>query len=550
VTTHATPLVGAALSRAVATLWAGLRVVVVDTETCVNPAGGLRIVSFAAVTCRAGSVRGKWQTLINPGTPIDRNSQRIHGVTDDHVDGEPAFIDVGASIVSQLTPADGEQVVFVAHNVGFDVGVLRAELEAAGLHLPTLPVIDTMGRLPGHVGVRPPSRGLADLLATLGLVNARPHDALADAVACAEAFVALMDCAAQQGLTDFDQLLADVSAGATTASVRPNSKAIDTPTASPAALPVEHLAQHAAVLSPRAGSRMLRTWRDEVLDCASLRCVHLTDKVAQAAVPDRKLLTELNTALLHLTGEGDVAGAATVAEATLPLLHAMKAPTTSNGLRRAALSWAGTHGTALTALGRCGPGDACPSCRDHRPCPSDLWPDAIADIALGKRESNAKGFLRPNGVNAGTGVYTTWVTSGVDARVADAAVWLCIEHWRAVGQPVRADQVIHLAWDAGCRHPDIADAHAGAVAARGSRTDFAAATKVCDASLKTRHGSTHEAWVRLLSRRNQLAGRRDRLTVRPSGRFDANGRPIPARVHHPTEPHRTRGQRFARKSDS
>jgi DNA polymerase III epsilon subunit-like protein len=365
VTTHATPLVGAALSRAVATLWAGLRVVVVDTETCVNPAGGLRIVSFAAVTCRAGSVRGKWQTLINPGTPIDRNSQRIHGVTDDHVDGEPAFIDVGASIVSQLTPADGEQVVFVAHNVGFDVGVLRAELEAAGLHLPTLPVIDTMGRLPGHVGVRPPSRGLADLLATLGLVNARPHDALADAVACAEAFVALMDCAAQQGLTDFDQLLADVSAGATTASVRPNSKAIDTPTASPAALPVEHLAQHAAVLSPRAGSRMLRTWRDEVLDCASLRCVHLTDKVAQAAVPDRKLLTELNTALLHLTGEGDVAGAATVAEATLPLLHAMKAPTTSNGLRRAALSWAGTHGTALTALGRCGPGDA-PLARRHR----------------------------------------------------------------------------------------------------------------------------------------------------------------------------------------
>ncbi|MFF5213617.1 hypothetical protein ACFY2X_47225, partial [Streptosporangium sp. NPDC000396] len=38
--------------------------------------------------------------------------------------------------------------------------------------------------------------------------------------------------------------------------------------------------------------------------------------------------------------------------------------------------------------------------------------------------------------------------------------------------------------------------------------------------------------------------RRSYLRLRPSGKFDEDGNPIPARRHHPTKPRRTRPMRF------
>jgi len=195
---------------AVAALWGAVRIVVIDTETTLAPGGGsLRAVSVAAVTCRLGTVRGKFQTLINPEVPIDPQSKRIHGITDEHLIGEPTFAEVAGLLVPLLTETDGERLVLAAHNVGFDVSVLRNELQRIGSDLPDIPVIDTMGKLAALVDVRPPTKSLASLLDTLGLSNNRPHDALADAVACAEALVELLNRAAVNGHTDFDELLAE-----------------------------------------------------------------------------------------------------------------------------------------------------------------------------------------------------------------------------------------------------------------------------------------------------------------------------------------------------
>ena len=148
------------------------------------------------------------------------------------------------------------------------------------------------------------------------------------------------------------------------------------------------------------------------------------------------------------------------------------------------------------------------------------------------------------GKEAGTGAYTSWLGRGVDQRVCDAALWRCVEHWRAVEMVKRAEQVIELGWAAGCRHPDLADAYAGQLAASGRLASYERAIDVCDEALGVADGSTHPGWARLRSRRNQLAGRRQRLVVRPSGKFDEDGNPIPARRHHPTKPRRTRPMRF------
>jgi DNA polymerase III epsilon subunit-like protein len=533
---------------AVAALWGAVRIVVIDTETTVSPDGGpLRAVSVAAVTCRLGTVRGKFQTLINPEVPVDPQSRRIHGITDEHLIGEPTFADVASLLVPLLTEADGERLVLAAHNVGFDVSVLRNELQLIGSDLPDIPVIDTMGKLPSLVDVRPPTKSLANLLGTLGLSNERPHDALADAVACAEALVELLNRAAAQGHTDFDELLAEISGGLTTHSAQPSKPHRGDNSDVPASLPVlspAHVETHTTPLSRRAGRRMLDTWRTNVGECAELRCRHLDARVSEAEPKPDTLLDELDAVLADRCAAADTAGAATVLGALLPLLEHLPPRKGRLGFREAALFWAKKWSPKLILLERCDKSDPCPACRRYDPCPLDVWPDTIARIALGDPDQYAKGFFEMTGREAGTGAYTSWARRRIDPRVGDAAVWLCVQHWNDIGQAARAEQVVHLAWDAGCRHPDVGDAYAGQLAAAGRLADLTAAIAICDTALAGRDDSTHEGWLRLQSRRNQLAGRAQRLQLRPSGHFDEDGNPIPLRRHHPDTPHRQPRARF------
>jgi len=532
---------------AAAALWGGVRIIVIDTETICPPGGGpLRAVSLAAVTCRAGTVRGKWETLVNPGIPVDRNSLRIHGITDEHLVGEPTFADVSGLLLPLLAQRDGERLVLAGHNIRFDIAVLRTELALIGLELPDIALLDTMGKLPALVDVRPTGSSLAALLESLGIINSRPHQALADAVACADALVALLDLVATRGHTDFDSLLAEVSGSSTTLTVTANGKSRASTKGGTPALPAAHLEGHATVLSRRAGRKMLDAWHDQVAECAVLRCRHLDDRVAQAEAPPLVVLAQAERVLAERAALGDTAGAATVLNAMLPLLGHLPPGRGRLGFRSAPLAWAKLWSALLTPLGRCRDDDRCQCCHRSEPCALDIWFDTVAHLALGDSGQYARGFFEPTGREAGTGAYTNWIRTGTGPRIADAAVWLCVEHWRTVGQAVRGEQIIQLAWNAGCRHPDIADAYAGQLAAPGRLPDLTAAILVCDQALAARAGSTHEGWIRLAARQNQLGGRQQRLTFRPSGKLDEDGNPIPVRRHHPDAPRRTRPSRFLR----
>lgn len=90
-------------------------------------------------------------------------------------------------------------------------------------------------------------------------------------------------------------------------------------------------------------------------------------------------------------------------------------------------------------------------------------------------------------------------------------------------------------------HPDLDAAYAGQFARLGRLASYERAIDVCDEALGVADGSTHPGWARLRSRCNHLAGRRQRLVVRPSGKLDEDGNP-PARRHPASEPprgHRT-----------
>lgn len=191
-----------------ADVWDGLRLVVLDVEMTVGPdRGRLRAVSLGVATVRAARITGQWHRLIDPDTPIDAASQRIHHLTDELVAGEPTFDQIADELLALLEPRGGETVWVAAHNALFDVSVLRHELKRFGRDLPDIPVIDTMGPLVSVAGLSVKQPSLATLAAELSLTNPNPHDALADAPTCAQAAIELLARARRTGITDRSALL-------------------------------------------------------------------------------------------------------------------------------------------------------------------------------------------------------------------------------------------------------------------------------------------------------------------------------------------------------
>lgn len=532
-------------TAAITAFWGDTRLVVVDVET-VTAGDDLHAVSVATVICRAGRVRNKWQTLLASDVPVDPDSSSVHGLTDDHLAGEATFAHLAHIVRGALTPVGDENLVFVAHNAAFDASVLRAEFARIGEDIPDLSVLDTQGKLAGLVGVRIKAGcSLRELCDALAITHARPHDALDDAIVCAEAAVELLNRAALLELGTIEDVLAHVSGDITTRTLPTLDARIFRRRPRARALPQDHVAGHAALLSPRAGKRMLAGWREQVADCAGLRCRHLDDRVANAGPPPAKLIPELEAVLGRLTAGRDTAGAATVLGALLPLLPRLPPRKGRLGQRNALLAWAKVWRRRLDHLGHCPRSDRCPACRRGEPCPLDVWPATVGAAALGDPERYARGFFETTGREAGTGAYTKWCANGLEP-VADEGLVTCARYWRSIGQATRATQLYQLAWVAGCRHPDVADAYAGQLAAAGRIPDLRSAIAVAKTAARRRHGSTHEGWARLQARTHQLEGQLQRCQVRPSGRFDEDGNPIPLRRHHPEAPRRTRQPRFAR----
>ena len=342
-------------------LWAGIRLVVIDLETATPKDGGpRRAVAVAHVICRDGSVRAGSHYLVNPGIPIDAKSQSIHHITDDHVAGEASFAGLAHVILGAFESHAGEEPIVVAHNVGFDIGVLRTECALAGVELPELRTLDTM-RLAPHVGVSGPQSKLSELCELLGVINLRPHDAHADAVACAEVAVQLLHHAAVQGIDDFEQLLAAVP-GATTHTVKASTRARASDKPAATVVPDAHLAGHASVLSPTCRHQDGRRLEERGGRLRSIP-VQPPQRTSHRAHPERPaVLTAVQAALSDAVATGDTAGAATIVAALLPHLRHLPAGKGRLGFRSTALNWSKKWSPRLAALGRCSNDDLCPAC--------------------------------------------------------------------------------------------------------------------------------------------------------------------------------------------
>lgn len=159
---------------------AGPGFAIIDFETTgLFPAHHDRVIEVAIVhTDRTGRVTGTWDTLVNPGR--DLGKQSIHHIAAADVLRAPTFEQIAPRLVELLSGR-----VLVAHNASFDTRFLIAELTRAGYVLGGPPdSLCTMRLarefLPGS------GRSLADCCAALDIEIGDAHRASADALATAK----------------------------------------------------------------------------------------------------------------------------------------------------------------------------------------------------------------------------------------------------------------------------------------------------------------------------------------------------------------------------
>jgi len=173
------------------TPWREAAFCVVDLEaTGLDPRRDA-IVAWSAVPVDGGRVvlAGAREGLVRPPGAVPAESIRIHGLRELDLAGAPAPDEAADALLEAMTGR-----VLVAHAAWVERAFLGRLLRTRGTRLRG-PVIDTrvLGRLRllQRDGQAPPTIGLGDLAAELGLPAHRPHTAAGDALTTAQVFIVL-----------------------------------------------------------------------------------------------------------------------------------------------------------------------------------------------------------------------------------------------------------------------------------------------------------------------------------------------------------------------
>jgi DNA polymerase-3 subunit epsilon len=184
----------------------------IDFETANSSGASACAVGLARV--RGGQVVATAAWLIKPPPGHDDFAPinvGIHGIQPAHVMNAPSWSDQ----LSRLTAFAGADVL-VAHNAGFDMSVLRRACAATGEECPPYRYVCSVQMSRKTYALA--SYRLPLVAAVAGCSPFAHHDALADAVACAEITI---DCARRAGVDDVHALAAHLG-------VRVSQIAVDT----------------------------------------------------------------------------------------------------------------------------------------------------------------------------------------------------------------------------------------------------------------------------------------------------------------------------------
>lgn len=165
------------------------REIVFDTETTgLNPATGDRIVEIGCVELVNHIPTGRhFHVYLNPEREMADDAFRVHGLSDEFLKSQPLFGQKAGEFLEFI----GDSVL-IAHNAGFDVSFLNAELERIKLPSLTNEIIDTViVARDKHPGARV---SLDALCKHYGIDNTKRtlHGALLDSQILAEVYLELI----------------------------------------------------------------------------------------------------------------------------------------------------------------------------------------------------------------------------------------------------------------------------------------------------------------------------------------------------------------------
>ncbi|WP_168200387.1 3'-5' exonuclease [Protaetiibacter larvae] len=155
--------------------------------------------SVGLVKVRDGQIVDRIGWLIQPPPGHDHFVEwntRIHGIRADDVIGAPGWVDQ----LPDLLEFAGRDIL-VAHNAGFDMGVIRAACAATGLEVPSYTYMCSLqlARKTYHLE----SYRLPMVAMAAGFEDFPHHDAVADAEACAAIMIHAAD---RHGAIDLPEL--------------------------------------------------------------------------------------------------------------------------------------------------------------------------------------------------------------------------------------------------------------------------------------------------------------------------------------------------------
>ena len=165
-----------------------LTAAVMDTETTSLDIKAARIVEIGVAPMIDGRMdrEDTFTTYVNPGQKIPPDSSAIHGISDEMVRDAPGFEAAHAAYVAFA----GEHVI-LGYSLGFDLAMLKAEHERAGLPWKpprSLDIRDLVRVLNPPL----PDYSLDKVAAWLGVDVKDRHTAVGDAVVTGEIFLALL----------------------------------------------------------------------------------------------------------------------------------------------------------------------------------------------------------------------------------------------------------------------------------------------------------------------------------------------------------------------
>jgi DNA polymerase-3 subunit epsilon len=148
-----------------------------------------RLVEIGAVRFRLdGRELATFQSLINSEIPIPKDVQRVHGITDHMVRGQPTVEQVIPHFIEFLGAPD---TILLAHNALFDLGFLAVSLIRLGIAYPPNSVCDTLD-MARRLSPTWPSHSLEHVAIKLNVANKAEHRALSDARAVKDIFLAML----------------------------------------------------------------------------------------------------------------------------------------------------------------------------------------------------------------------------------------------------------------------------------------------------------------------------------------------------------------------